>query len=572
MELRVFEGGEDVTFSYNANFFLFATLENARTIAQGRVPPSPASFPVLTGTPVAGMAYLDRPQPAGYFIFPDLSVRHEGKYRLSFSLYEELKEQKDMDTEEISNLEILAQTSQHVSHRLEVKSQPFTVFSAKKFPGLTESTPLSRMVAEQGCRVRIRRDVRMRRRENKGKSDDWDEYEDSNEQARRQSATPDAYGQNLPTPQHAMDGSDRPRSVSNASVASFNMPNRRPSMEQMSQAAYQQPYTQQIPPTSTSMYPPQLPYSTSQQQPAFQQPQQTMMQPPQMPFQAPPPAPSYAPPPPPPTQQMPMQQNFGFAQQQQYMQPQASTQQPAYEQSQHQHVRQNSMDYPSTPNDYRRTSMPHQQTSRAQYNNIAPPTTSAPFGQIQTAYAPTTQPSYASSPTETSYGNGYNPNTNWGSRRGTITSPPTSMPTSMPPTQPALAPLRTLSQPMNGYVNKLEPASPSYHSPTSGEPVHSPGYQDLGRAPPVYSQQQPYQQQQMSGKRTYSDTFDTHHMDQRLQYGARPNANGYDEHVYAQMQQNYAEAGSDGEGVEESAMSYRRADGTERRRRIPVSS
>lgn len=53
VELRIFEGENrqnDITFSYNANFFLFATLENARSIAQGRVQPNPASFPVLTGT------------------------------------------------------------------------------------------------------------------------------------------------------------------------------------------------------------------------------------------------------------------------------------------------------------------------------------------------------------------------------------------------------------------------------------------------------------------------------------------------------------------------------------------
>ena len=43
--------------------------------------------------------------------------------------------------------------------RMEVKSDLFTVYSAKKFPGLAESTNLSRTVAEQGCRVRIRRDV-----------------------------------------------------------------------------------------------------------------------------------------------------------------------------------------------------------------------------------------------------------------------------------------------------------------------------------------------------------------------------------------------------------------------------
>lgn len=48
VELRIFEGENrqnDITFSYNANFFLFATLENARSIAQGRVQPNPASSP-----------------------------------------------------------------------------------------------------------------------------------------------------------------------------------------------------------------------------------------------------------------------------------------------------------------------------------------------------------------------------------------------------------------------------------------------------------------------------------------------------------------------------------------------
>ncbi len=41
VELRIFEGGptieqsKDITFLYNANFFLFATLEHARVIAHG---------------------------------------------------------------------------------------------------------------------------------------------------------------------------------------------------------------------------------------------------------------------------------------------------------------------------------------------------------------------------------------------------------------------------------------------------------------------------------------------------------------------------------------------------------
>lgn len=187
MRLRVLEGEakRDITFSYNANFFLYTTLEQARPIAQGRVPSTAqGSLPVLTGTPVAGIAYLDRPDLAGYFVFPDLSVRHEGKYRLSFNLYEEVKDLKDADAEpagtssEVAEIKRAPMAPQkHVHYRLEVKSMPFSVFSAKRFPGLTESTNISRIVAEQGCRVRIRRDVRMRRHEVKSSKDgdDWND-------------------------------------------------------------------------------------------------------------------------------------------------------------------------------------------------------------------------------------------------------------------------------------------------------------------------------------------------------------------------------------------------------------
>lgn len=83
VELRIIEGptveeGKEITFDYNANFFLYASLEQARTMAHGRVQtPAASNPPILTGVPASGMAYLDRPSEAGYFIFPDLSVRHE---------------------------------------------------------------------------------------------------------------------------------------------------------------------------------------------------------------------------------------------------------------------------------------------------------------------------------------------------------------------------------------------------------------------------------------------------------------------------------------------------------------
>lgn len=182
VELKIYEGdgpgqGTDVTFSYNANFFLLTELETARPMAHGRVAQAQTQLAVLTGSNVTGMAYLDRPTEAGYFIFPDMSIRHEGKYRLNFILFEQTKEAKDEDIEGEPG-------GEHFDSRLEIKTKRFTVYSAKKFPGLAESTSLSRTVAEQGCRVRIRRDVRMRRRETKP-SGDYDNEEEGYGQSGR---------------------------------------------------------------------------------------------------------------------------------------------------------------------------------------------------------------------------------------------------------------------------------------------------------------------------------------------------------------------------------------------------
>lgn len=305
VELKIFEGEpgqeRDVTFTVTANYFLFSTLEQARNIAPGRGQQPQNQLTVLTGTPVAGMVYLDRPNPAGYFIFPDLSVRHEGKYRLSFSLYEELKEAKDEDKDSDPSKSSDAGDA-HVTHRLEVKSVPFTVYSAKKFPGLTESTALSRMVAEQGCRVRIRRDVRMRRRDAKGK--DWDGYEDETADARsRMSATPEATA--YPPMAHGYaDPISRPRSTSNASHHSLAQPamSRRTSTQEMQQGYYPSahstaPHTPQTSYAQTSTYGPSSgPQQYSQSSYMPQQPQ-AMQPPPQFPqptYQAAPPAPSAA--------------------------------------------------------------------------------------------------------------------------------------------------------------------------------------------------------------------------------------------------------------------------------------
>lgn len=172
--MKVFEGAHrenDITFAYNADFFLYASLHHDSEMNGGRANPQNGP-PVLTGSPVSSMILLDRPEEAGYFIFSDLSVRHEGRYFLQFSLLEEVKEERDKDLDEhMPDADEITGPSMDRAfvHRTTVKTDVFDVFSAKKFPGLQESTALSRTVAEQGCRVRIRRDVRMRKREKTGK-------------------------------------------------------------------------------------------------------------------------------------------------------------------------------------------------------------------------------------------------------------------------------------------------------------------------------------------------------------------------------------------------------------------
>lgn len=275
MELRILEGEAktDITFSYNANFFLYTTLENARPIAQGRVPTATTSFPVLTGMPVAGMAYLDRPGPAGYFIFPDLSVRHEGKYRLSFNLFEELKDPKDADVEPVPGSPKMADLrpknpmspQAHVCFRLEVKSVPFNVYSAKKFPGLAESTALSRIVAEQGCRVRIRRDVRMRRRDTKS-TKGYEEWEEDAGYSQEQTYQNQAF-------QQPSQAAPRPQSA-NSTYSSFQHPPQPAAQAQgatTTYTSYQQPQNQtsqpQRPQSQNSVYNPYQQQSPSTAQP-----------------------------------------------------------------------------------------------------------------------------------------------------------------------------------------------------------------------------------------------------------------------------------------------------------------
>lgn len=527
VELRVFENDQEVTFAYNANFFLHASLENARTIAPGRAPSANSSFPVLTGTPVAGMAYLDRPTPAGYFIFPDLSVRHEGKYRLSFALFENLSEVKDLDPEDP---DVIFDGNHFVTHRAEVKSAPFTVFSAKKFPGLSESTALSRMVAEQGCRVRIRRDVRMRRRENKGSKEWGDDYdEDAGYDATRRTATPDNYGQPPNVPLDA----DRPRSVSNASNHSLAPP-RRPSMEDMPQT-YQptNSYQQMAPPQNTGYA--QMPaYGSTQYQNQYTSPPSTgMMQPPQAPYshQNQSVHNSYQN-----QSAMQMNQQYGY---------QNYSQQSHYEQPQP--VRQDAAPDYAHPADYRRPSVPQPPQQYPGPSQLIPP-----YNPIDQYNRPQ-QMSQPLQPLQTS------------PHAHSVSAPMHA------PNMHSLPTLKTLQPPI--IADKLEPVSPSYQSPPSAMSSGTMSAATMSANPDAAAQNYglprfaaqglPPVQTSAGTKRSFSSSFDTRHVNERLTQGARPNPSG------AGYNYDGCDSPDTEEPMDRAAMSYRRADGTQRQRHVP---
>ncbi|BFZ57794.1 hypothetical protein PYCC9005_004848 [Savitreella phatthalungensis] len=80
-----------------------------------------------------------------WFVLQDLSVRTEGTFRLKFTF---------VDLAGPSHKLI---TSGSVPVLCSVFSDPFVVYSAKKFPGMIESTELSRKFAQQGIKIPIRR-------------------------------------------------------------------------------------------------------------------------------------------------------------------------------------------------------------------------------------------------------------------------------------------------------------------------------------------------------------------------------------------------------------------------------
>ncbi|KAG2171675.1 hypothetical protein INT43_008055 [Umbelopsis isabellina] len=161
----------------NPFFVLHVTLWSAEMDEERNIISNPPKCTrVLMGSLVSSPSLLKNPegQQGLYFAFPDLSIRTEGRYTLKFSLIKLTS--NDFITDAKAN--VIAQ----------VFSDPFTVYSAKKFPGMTgklqyptfdhirwrgrwltkikisiyylnlESTELSKAFARQGLKIPIRND------------------------------------------------------------------------------------------------------------------------------------------------------------------------------------------------------------------------------------------------------------------------------------------------------------------------------------------------------------------------------------------------------------------------------
>lgn len=91
----------------------------------------------------------DRGRKGFFYIFADLSIRVEGRYRLKFDL---LLVDVPPGTEPGAN-QVVA----------EMPSDIFVVFAAKKFPGMMQSTELTKAFARQGVKISVRGETRVRR-------------------------------------------------------------------------------------------------------------------------------------------------------------------------------------------------------------------------------------------------------------------------------------------------------------------------------------------------------------------------------------------------------------------------
>ncbi|KAJ5297474.1 hypothetical protein PENANT_c005G02727 [Penicillium antarcticum] len=153
VQLRVREEGTYLAQHYlqSPYYFMCCSLYDATEDHPVPVAPSTA----LAGTLVSSLHRLKDVDNSdgGFFVFGDLSVKIEGDFRLKFTLFEMRKSQ--------------------VTYLKTIISERFTVSPPKSFPGMMESTFLSRSFADQGVKLRIRKEPRTMMKRSAPRPDDF---------------------------------------------------------------------------------------------------------------------------------------------------------------------------------------------------------------------------------------------------------------------------------------------------------------------------------------------------------------------------------------------------------------
>ncbi|KAJ7267691.1 velvet factor-domain-containing protein [Mycena haematopus] len=129
----------------NPYYFMYAALIEPHTdnevkyVCDGG---SPSTSGALVSSVRVLKDYPNSEQDAAFFIFPNICVRLEGSWRFKLSLF----------VIEGDKVKLCATTC----------SNPFFVYQGKQYPGVQASTPLTRALAAQGVKLRIRQEIRQK--------------------------------------------------------------------------------------------------------------------------------------------------------------------------------------------------------------------------------------------------------------------------------------------------------------------------------------------------------------------------------------------------------------------------
>ncbi|RDW94428.1 hypothetical protein BP5796_00191 [Coleophoma crateriformis] len=129
-------------------FFVFAIL-----IKPDGSPAEETTKVVSSGAATSSLHRLKnvKNEDGAYFVFGDLSIKLEGEFRLRFNLFE--------------------MQDGFARFMQAVDSDVFTVYGTKNFPGMGESTYMTRSFADQGVRLRLRKEPRQLQRRNGPRAD-----------------------------------------------------------------------------------------------------------------------------------------------------------------------------------------------------------------------------------------------------------------------------------------------------------------------------------------------------------------------------------------------------------------